>query len=294
MIINWNGTRDTIELLESLARENDADYRLHAIVVDNGSIEAERLALADGIRGMDNRLHVDAIWNSVNRGVPAAYNQAIQADGPVPDAFLRLDNDVVVLPGGIRLLWSRLQAWRSTGIRIAGGNTRCYDAPNENNGGAIDIRLLSGRVRGWFPPEDMRSDGVLGCVMLLDRELVEALLPQVFDEWLFLFGDESELSLRARDRGWGTLYIAKPIALHKGGASTEKVPLLSRTYSIRNGTYLALTYVRPRAWRPVVLARLVLECVWKLLKLDFAACRSLAAGIAAGLGKRPARSERRD
>jgi GT2 family glycosyltransferase len=93
-----------------------------------------------------------------------------------------------------------------------------------------------------YPPEVTVCDGVLGCVMLIDGDLVRALAPQVFCGELFICADESELSLRARRGGVRTLYIPTTIGYHKSGVSTSRVSRMANYYSARNWAFLRLHY----------------------------------------------------
>src|ERR1700746_2589407 len=96
LVINWNGTQDTLELLHSLSHCESDTVSITAVVIDNASEEAERLKLASGLVDLDGCISVILRTNSVNIGVPAAYNQAIQVAGLTHDYYLRLDNDVIV------------------------------------------------------------------------------------------------------------------------------------------------------------------------------------------------------
>lgn len=242
LIINWNGADDTIELLRSLRGAAALSVTLQASVVDNASDAADIERLSSFVHNVDVGLPVGLIRNRVNVGVPAAYNQAIQAIGPDFDAYLRLDNDVVLQAGAIDALFDALAKRRSEGAGIVGGNVKYYSAPSVDNGGAVAIDLLIGKTSSTYPSEATFCDGVLGCVMLVDGGLVRALFPHVFCGALFICTDESELSLRARSRGLRTIYIPATVGLHKSGASTSRVSRLAFYYSARNWAFLRLRY----------------------------------------------------
>ena len=117
--------------------------------------------------------------------------------------------------------------------------------PDQREGGAARFNLLVGRNYYDYPVSSRISDGVLGCVMLIDKDVIKHFYPNVFLSSLFITTDESELSLRCSLHGWKTFYVAKPIALHKVGRSTAKAGELPSLYSIRNWALLELLPATP-------------------------------------------------
>jgi GT2 family glycosyltransferase len=119
--------------------------------------------------------------------------------------------------------------------------------------------------------------------MLMDGEVVRSFWPTIFDPWLFLTTDESELSLRCKEKGWQTLYVARALALHKGGRSTARVPAAAASYSARNWSYLSLRYVQPRWMRALVVARILTTAILKVAQGRAAVSLALLRGIAAAM-----------
>lgn len=241
LIINWNGAADTIELVESLLLCAAPDIEIACIVIDNNSSDDDCADLSEGLDRLGQRISVTLRFNSINIGVPAAYNQAIQIAGLQHDYYLRLDNDVIVDREGLLAMIEILDT--KSDVELVGGNVRFYDARDKNNGGAVAIDLVRGKTKVAYPNDNVVCDGVLGCIMLMSHSVVERYSPDVFLGALFICTDESELSIRAARDGCLTMYSKKIIGYHKGGVSTKKVSLLSQYYSSRNWTYLRLLYV---------------------------------------------------
>lgn len=283
LIINWNGTEDTVALLHSLFAQSSDRLELTVFLVDNGSTDVQRNALRAGIQNCAWATSVVGIQNERNIGIPSAYNQAIARAGLAYDYYLRLDNDVVLLGGAVVAMVELLEAERRNGARLVGGNVRYFDRPSENNGGAVTIDLLCGRTSVEYPAENRLCDGILGCVMLIDGEVARVYGPSVFHGWLFMTTDESELSLRCAQRGWRTVYASRTIALHKSGRSTRKVPALATRYSCRNWSYLAMKYVKPPRARVAVGLRLAATVLLLVAKLKWANAAAIAVGLAAAL-----------
>ena len=279
LVINWRGADDTIELLESLCRCLSNHLSITTVVVDNASGAEDCAKLQRGFVEFEGRMQVLFRANTVNIGVPAAYNQAIQVAGLKYDYYLRLDNDVVVDPQGLAAMIEALEQGRENGIGIVGGNVRYFDRRNENNGGAVSIDLLKGKTTVTYPSSDVLCDGVLGCIMLLSGELVRQYAPEVFQSSLFICTDESELSLRAARDGMSTIYLACLIGFHKSGRSTSKVNFISNYYSARNWTLLRLKYARDSRQKLSVLMRMPIDVARSVARRRWAFPLGAAAGI---------------
>lgn len=242
LIINWNGALDTIELVESLVQCTTSDMKISCIVIDNNSADDDRAQLASGLGRLEQSIPIAIRYNSVNIGVPAAYNQAIQIAGLDHDYYLRLDNDVIVDADGLLAMIEVLKTRSDVGL--VGGNVKFYDFREKDNGGAVAIDLVRGKTTVSYPDVDVVCDGVLGCIMLMSGDVVNRYAPDAFLGALFICTDESELSIRAGEDGWLTMYVNRIVGYHKGGVSTKKVSLLSNYYSARNWTYLRLVHVK--------------------------------------------------
>lgn len=94
-------------------------------------------------------------------------------------------------------------------------------------------------------------DWAVGAVMLIDRDCLDEL--DGWDESYFLYSEETDFCLRARDRGWTTRFVPDATAVHIGGQSgrssrTRAMQALNRVrlYRRRHGlvggwAYLLLT-----------------------------------------------------
>ncbi len=280
LVLNWNGSADTIELLQSLAEQESDRLALTVVVVDNASAENDYRQLEHFVASF-KRVPVHLIRNATNIGVPAGYNLAIDAAGLKFAYYLRLDNDVTLNRGAIEHLCDAIQRNFELGVRIAGGNIKFYDRPDEDNGGAVTIDLVRGRSTVSYPKEEQVCDGVLGCIMLVHADVVERFFPEVFLSSLFLTADESELSLRCSRSGWKTLYTPVTLGHHKGARSVSRVARFSNDCSIRNWTFIALCYVRPKALVLLVAARVVVTLLYTLARGRWRSSRGILEGISA-------------
>ena len=280
LIINWNGAKDTLDLLRSLCHCQSESVSITAVVIDNASSSEDVAILEGGLGEFAGQLSVVFRANNTNIGVPAAYNQAIQLAGLTHDHYLRLDNDVIVEPDGLTEMIEVLEQRAAEGIAIVGGTIKYFDRREDNNGGAVTFDLIRGTTRVDYPPSDVICDGVLGCIMLVAGDLVRRHAPEVFESKLFICTDESELSLRAAAVGMKTLYLARLIGFHKSGKSTSKVKFVTGYYVARNWTVLRLRYVAGGERWLLLLVRMPMDVARSVLRRRWAFPPGLVAGLA--------------
>jgi len=91
----------------------------------------------------------------------------------------------------------------------------------------------------------------VGAILLVDRTCFNTL--HGLDESYFLYSEETDFSLRAKDSGWSTVYTPAAGAMHIGGgsgesATTHTMKILNRvrlyrrrTGDVRAAIYFALT-----------------------------------------------------
>ncbi|MFX3745782.1 glycosyltransferase family 2 protein, partial [Streptococcus suis] len=60
---------------------------------------------------------------------------------------------------------------------------------------------------------------LVGAILLVSRECFDAL--DGLDESFFLYSEETDFSLRAKEAGWATVYTPRAGAVHVGGGSGE-------------------------------------------------------------------------
>jgi N-acetylglucosaminyl-diphospho-decaprenol L-rhamnosyltransferase len=130
------------------------------------------------------------------------------------------------------------------GIRLldAGGHvsTCCNRLPTLKNllVEALGIEKLSGHAYDGrtVDPATLASSGVveqiIGAFFLVRRAVFEAL--GGFDERFFVYFEEVDFSLRCRQLGYASYYLAEATAYHHGGGSSEQVLDKRLFYSLRS------------------------------------------------------------
>ena len=199
------------------------------IVVDNSP--------GDGAAGVVRAAVPDAcvITNPVNRGYAAAVNQALA--NARADVVLLLNPDVERIAGRYADV---VDAFRDP--RVAAVVTRtldadgsvtpnCFRAPRPFDLIAEDVALAD-RFPRWQRPRryrlldwDYRSlrqvDAATGACLFLRRSALADVGP--FDERFFVYYEETDWMVRAKRRGWRTVFVPTVEAVHASGGSSPGV-----------------------------------------------------------------------
>ena len=220
VVVTWNSAPVLGGLLESLAAAT-SDLSWRVIIVDNSS--------------SDNTLEVarelipkaTVIQLGKNAGYAAAINAGIHAGAP-NRAIVVANPDVRLDAGCVRALVAAL-ADPTIGIAVpnlrdATGTLTFSLHRDPTVGRALGDALLGGGRAGRFEalgeavtrPERYRAardvDWASGAIMALSTACVDAVGP--WDESFWLYSEETDYCLRARDAGFRVRYVAQARAVH--------------------------------------------------------------------------------
>ena len=229
VIVNWNSGSYLRDCLLALNHAADVD-RWNLIVVDNASTDHS----AVGLRV--DRAQPRFIRNADNRGFAKASNQGAR-EGSAP-YLLFLNPDVRVAADTVKTAVAVLDDPRHADVGILGvqlidkeGRIQrcCARAPTAST--LLLHRLFLDRLcpglvpphflTGWDHCATAKVDQVMGAFLLIRRPIFEQL--GGFDERFFLYYEDVDLCLAARQAGWRVLYFAGARAIHAGGGSTDAV-----------------------------------------------------------------------
>ena len=236
IILNYNGTEDTLECLASLAR---SEYlNLQTLVVDNASdpdpmpLFASRFPKAELLR------------SELNLGYAGGNNLGVQwAAKKNYEHVLILNNDVTVDPKAVDELVNASEA--NLQATILAPKVLFYDKPDMINscGTSMDWFRLRPRL-GLCGQKDEgqcgnRKEAVIlpGSALFFTKKLWES--TGHFDEDFFLIHEDAELCLRNRQKGFKNLLVPEARVFHKTSRTLSKYPFLTEYYSIRNFLLLA-------------------------------------------------------
>ncbi|GAA4249212.1 glycosyltransferase [Azospirillum formosense] len=275
--VNWNAGDLLRACAASVPSALTGAFALEAmVVVDNASADGSADGLeADALVTGGGPLTV--LRNPVNRGFAAACNQG--AAGSRADWLLFLNPDTRLsersLPPALAFLAEPAQARTGVlGIRLvdeAGRTQRsCARVPTPGRilAQAVGLdRLWPGR----FPPHFMAEwdhldsrpvEQVMGAFLLIRRSLFEEL--DGFDERFFVYFDDVDLCLRARQAGWEVMHFAGAEAFHRGCGTTDRVRDLRLFYALRSRIQFAAKHFTAPAAAVVATATLTVEPLVRL------------------------------
>lgn len=228
IVVTYNSSDVIGGLLDCLPRALDG-VDADVIVVDNASVDdSVRRARAAGV--------VDRVLVSErNRGYAAAINDGART-AEHWDALLVLNPDLRPSPGMASQL---LAASREPRVGLCvpklveADGAMAWSLRREPSAARAWAEALMGGTRaarhGWgelvVPGDDPaatkeRADWATGAAMLITRPCWDDVGP--WDETFFLYGEETDYALRARDRGWALRQAPDAVATHlRGEAPTN-------------------------------------------------------------------------
>ncbi|MFF3063306.1 glycosyltransferase family 2 protein [Oerskovia sp. NPDC057915] len=242
VVVNWNGEDLLAACLGSLVRQDLPPGALEIVVVDNDSHDGSVALVRQDFPA------VRVVQNSTNRGFAGGVNAGLD-DLDAPYVAL-LNNDARFDPEALRRMIDVLEAPGNEDVGAVTALIVLEDpAPDGtrlvNSTGNVVSRTGSATDRDWLTPLD-RLDappdvfGFCGGAVVLRS----AALAQVghFDESLFLYYEDTDLSWRLRAGGWRILFERDAVAWHRHAQSSDSASGLFRFYNNRNALLVLARY----------------------------------------------------
>lgn len=242
VIINWNAGGQLRACIASIAQAaGGVSQPCEVIVVDNASSD-------DSLLGIDQcDIPVRLMANTVNRGFATACNQgAREAHG---DYLLFLNPDTRLFADSLTGPLDFMVRPENAAIGICG--IRLVDESGNTSTCAArfpSLRVLAGAILGlnkllprMFPshlmvPRELNDsqvvDQVIGAFFLIRRDVFDRC--GGFDERFFVYFEEVDLALRAKQMGCASYFLSDVAAFHKGGGCSEQVKAARLFYSLRS------------------------------------------------------------
>ena len=251
VIVTYNSAHVVGDLLDSLPAALDG-LTADIVVVDNGS--------SDGTAAFVAARGGCSVVRAANVGYAGGINRGVREAAPA-EAILVLNPDVRLQERSVPPLLAAL-AEAEVGIvapqvRSAAGTLELSLRREPSLARALGLTktklpVFSEYVSSLSAYASPRTaDWALGAVLLMSRQCYDAL--GGWDETFFLYSEETDLALRARDAGWLLRYEPRAVAVHIGGQSgrsraTHAMQVVNRVrlYRRRHGAvaswcYFALT-----------------------------------------------------
>ncbi|MFH2025875.1 MAG: glycosyltransferase family 2 protein [bacterium] len=279
VLVNWNAGPQLAEAVTSIAQHHH-NLVSSVIIIDNASID-DSLAQVEAFTGLPFQLQI--IRNADNRGFGAACNQG--AAMATEDYLLFLNPDTCLLENSLSAPLSFMEQPENTGVGIcsiqlldeSGRVARsCARFPslgiflaqvlglNKLPG----FRSLGQQMAEWDHSGGTRDvDQVIGAFFLVRRSVFESL--GGFDERFFVYFEEVDFSLRARQAGWRTVYLTEAQTFHAGGGTSRQVKAKRLFYSLRSRLLYGFKHFsKLNAWLLLLITITVEPCARLALALS--------------------------
>lgn len=235
VILNYRTPQLTIDCLRSLVGEAKVLPQMRVVVTDNDSQDGSAQQIGAAIAN-DNM----SSWASLmplerNGGFAFGNNAPIRraiASQTLPPYVLLLNPDTVVHPGAIPALLEFMEKHPQTGI--AGSRLEDPDGTPQRSAfrfhtilseleGGTRLGMVSQLLSPWIvaPPVSdtpCQTDWVAGASMMIRREVFEQ--AGLLDEGYFMYYEEMDFCLQARQAGWECWYVPQSRVVHLVGQSS--------------------------------------------------------------------------
>jgi GT2 family glycosyltransferase len=222
IVLNWNGRRYLHDCFDALL-EQEVAGGFEAIMVDNASSD-------------DSVAYLNQWWPAV-RVIQSASNLGFAAGNNLGFSvaagryLVLLNTDTRVQPGWLAALIAAADADDRVGA-VTSKLVFMADPRVIQNAGSLLLSDGSGADRGFHEPDTGQYDlpeevfGACGAAALYRREMLDDV--GAFDETLFMYYEDTDLSWRMRLRGWKVLYEPRAIVHHvHAGSSHEWSPFFT-------------------------------------------------------------------
>ena len=221
VVVNYKGIEDTINCLKSLKKQTFKDFTI--VAVENGSgnpsvSEFKRLEKEYGKK-------LIALYNDSNTGFTGGVNTGIRwALEHNYDGIALFNNDAVAEPTWLEEL---VKTHKQQGSGITTGLLLHEDGKTIDSTGDwySTWGLPFPRNRNDQTKNAPKAEFVFsatGGASLYSADLFRDI--GLFDQVLFAYYEDIDISFRAQLAGWKIYYTPKAIAYHKQGATTNRMP----------------------------------------------------------------------
>lgn len=243
VIVNWNAGLQLVDVVDSVVQYHHGLVE-SVIIVDNASTD-DSLTHMNALSDLPFPVHI--IRNTENRGFSGACNQG--ADKAKSGYLLFLNPDTRLFENSLSVPLAFMQRSENVDVGIVG-----IQLVDENNhvaqscsrfpalkfffAQALGINRLPGlrhltqSMAEWAHDITQDVDQLMGAFFLVRRPLFDSL--GGFDERFFVYFEEVDFSLRARQAGYRSVYLTNAQAFHAGGGTSHQVKAHRLFYSLRS------------------------------------------------------------
>ncbi|MFQ5449560.1 MAG: glycosyltransferase family 2 protein [Nitrospinaceae bacterium] len=204
VIVNWNGKKEVADCIRSLLEQDDPG--LEIIVSDNGSGDGSIEMIREQFPS------VVLLENGKNLGFGTAVNRGFAA--AAGDFLIFLNNDLILEPDGIRKLKELLESDDTIGAAVP--KILYFDKRGTINSYGVLVHYTGiacpNRIDQKDSPDLDPLETACGGIFMFRRGVYESV--GGFDENLFLYHEDHDLSWRIRLAGWKIVVTPKAVFYH--------------------------------------------------------------------------------
>lgn len=252
VVLCWNNRELLPRCLDHLLASQDPAGALEVVVVDNGSTDGsvdDWAARYPGVR---------LIETGANLGFAGGINAGLHDLGSLESVAL-VNSDAFVEPGWLEPLAEALRADERVGAacpKILFAEPLAGGRPRVNNVGIELGPTWEIHDRGYGEADEGQFEreedvwGWCGAAVLLRRAYLDDV--GLFDERLFMYAEDADLSWRGARRGWRYRYVPTSVVhhLHRASSGGERTPLLDHL----NRRNRLVVVTRHAGWRGATIA----------------------------------------
>lgn len=241
VILNYNGSKDTIECLESILKLNYGNYQI--LIVDNSETSLPFQELLNWAKSesinfdtiIETKIDLDIFQSNMvfikaekNKGFAAGNNIALNAILRTKETnsyIWLLNNDTVVDKESLKALVSYLSEQKDKKIGILGSKLIYYHQREklQGVGGKFNKRFFisthvgEGESIAKSKSEFEEIDYVIGASMFVTHQFLKEI--GILKEDFFLYYEELDWAYRAKEKDWILDWCPDAFVFHKEGAS---------------------------------------------------------------------------
>lgn len=241
IIINFNGSKDTIDCLKSLEKITYKNFEV--IVVDNASEKDDFEKVEEFLK--ISSLNAKRYALNANLGFAGGNNIGIkEAMSHDVDYILLLNNDTEVALDFLDKLVEAAEENKKGGLFAP--KIYFYDEPQRIWHAVCDFSWIGGGKPLQYEEIDKNpreteikeTKYVSGCAMLIRKDVIEKI--GLLEESFFMYYEDTDYSLKAEKAGFELLYVPASHIWHKISRSAQKMGTPKvHYYHVRNALLLS-------------------------------------------------------
>lgn len=249
VIVNYQTYQDTIDCVKSLLKsKTEFDYEILVIENCSPNDSYEQLLILEKMESLSLRKCVHIIKSAENNGYCAGNNVGIRVALEKNSDFVWILNpDTLVESDTLQNLVKFAISHKNAGLvgnkLVYYPDTNLLQALGGSFFGRNKFGALAPKPHLYYLcdskmnlPDEIELDLLIGASMLVRREVFEKI--GLMNEKFFMYSDENEFCIRAKQAGFSILATSKATVFHKEGYRKSDQKMSTHYYGTRNVLYM--------------------------------------------------------